>query len=106
MRDSDLRGYIDSFDEHWRKAVQALNDPEMCQTINGWVGDLQGFAEKIREECINALDHGGKINSRGDSEDLWDYDRVEDYFNKKMENVTALDRQNRTLAKKHNIPLR
>ncbi|OGE87844.1 MAG: hypothetical protein A2760_00775 [Candidatus Doudnabacteria bacterium RIFCSPHIGHO2_01_FULL_50_67] len=79
VRTNDLNRYVDSYKEHWQKAIKAVGTLPIgpsCEAVNGWIRALRGFAEKIHDECINILNHGGKITSRENPADVWDRQRV------------------------------
>jgi len=105
MRNVDLPQHVASYAEHWQKAVKALGDPAKCQDIQGWVGDLRHFARLVYDDCVTILNNGGRIESTGRPNDVWDSQRVEDYFGKKMADILKLEAQNAELARKHGIPL-
>ena len=108
VRTNDLNRYVDSYKEHWQKAIKAVGTLPIgpsCEAVNGWIRALRGFAEKIHDECINILNHGGKITSRENPADVWDRQRVEDAFGKRMSDILRLESQNNEVARKNEIRL-
>lgn len=104
--ESDLLGFQNSYDEHWKKAVKALGDPTQCKDINGWVGELISFATQCHDEAIRLLNHGeklSKIKNPGVCVGLGD---VEQILARRITNIQKLKEENYAVAKKNGITLR
>lgn len=96
----NLKGYVESYNEHSNKIVKAVGDPTMVYAVRGWIKDCRHFAEKAHNIAIKHLRNGGGVSEENSGRTLYE-DDIEQLFVKRMDWTLRAERQNEELADKY-----